>query len=139
MQGARKLLVSNPNDHWSDGKAAWIAAICAGGCAIITGAVVVPLLRRKVDRVFDQCVPPDPLSLRADASALLGRFLIESDLLRLVDWSSISCASRRKEGCQQPVATLLVLEGPPASLAKASRPKRPSWLLRRSFMLIHLK
>ena len=53
MQGARKLLVTN-DGSWTDGKAAWIAAICAAGCAILTGVVVVPLLKRKVDSVFDQ-------------------------------------------------------------------------------------
>lgn len=53
LQGARKLLVTN-DGSWTDGKAAWIAAICAAGCAILTGVVVVPLLKRKVNSVFDQ-------------------------------------------------------------------------------------
>ena len=53
QQGARKLLVSD-DGSWTDAKAAWIAAICAAGCAIVVGVIVVPLLKRRVDRVFDE-------------------------------------------------------------------------------------
>ena len=52
LQGARKLLVSD-DGSWTDAKAAWIAAIVAAGMTILTAAVIVPLLKRKVDRAFD--------------------------------------------------------------------------------------
>jgi sodium-dependent phosphate transporter len=63
-KGARKLLTTD-DKSWTDAKAAWIAAICAAGMTILTGAVVVPLLKRKVDRAFDSngnriVAPPKP-------------------------------------------------------------------------------
>lgn len=46
-------MIASDDDSWTDGKAAWIAAVCAAGLTVFTAAVVVPLLKRHVDRQFD--------------------------------------------------------------------------------------
>lgn len=49
------MLVSG-DDHWTDAKSAWIAAICAGVVTAITCAIV-PFLKRHVAKQFDRYTP----------------------------------------------------------------------------------
>lgn len=48
-QGAKKSISS---DDWSDAKAAWIAFCVAAGLAILTAAIVLPILKRYVDKGY---------------------------------------------------------------------------------------
>jgi hypothetical protein len=52
-RGAKKTL-SEGDDDWSDGKAAWIAVVAAAGCGILVGAIAVPLLHRRTDKMFNE-------------------------------------------------------------------------------------
>jgi sodium-dependent phosphate transporter len=51
-KGAKKLLTSD-DDSWTDGKAAWIAAVCAAGVFIFTAAVLMPLLKWWTNKKYD--------------------------------------------------------------------------------------
>jgi sodium-dependent phosphate transporter len=49
QQGAKKSISA---DDWSDGKAAWIAAVIAVGLAVLTAAILLPILKRLVDKGY---------------------------------------------------------------------------------------
>ncbi|KXZ51046.1 hypothetical protein GPECTOR_14g33 [Gonium pectorale] len=51
-RGAKKMLTEKQGDNWSDSKAAWISAICAGGLTFLTIIIVLPLLKWKADKKF---------------------------------------------------------------------------------------
>ena len=53
QQGAKKLLTSSEKD-WTDAKAAWIAAACAGGIALLSAVTVVPVLHFRMRKFFDE-------------------------------------------------------------------------------------
>ncbi len=48
-QGAKKSISA---DDWSDGKAALIAFGVAAGLALLTAAIVLPILKRYVDKGY---------------------------------------------------------------------------------------
>jgi len=50
-KGAKKSLGSSGD--WSDGKSAWIAMVIAVGIAIITALIILPLLKRHCEKLFD--------------------------------------------------------------------------------------
>lgn len=52
LLGAKKSL--SAEDDWSDEKAAWIAACVAAGCGLITGVVVLPILKYRATAHFDK-------------------------------------------------------------------------------------
>ena len=53
-QGAKKSFSA---DDWSDGKAAWIAFCVAAGLALLTAAIVLPILKRFVDKGYTMWGP----------------------------------------------------------------------------------
>ncbi|KXZ44981.1 hypothetical protein GPECTOR_60g759 [Gonium pectorale] len=48
-KGAKKTF---SKEQWTDAKSAWVSMAVAGGLALLTGALVLPLLRRKATRKF---------------------------------------------------------------------------------------
>ncbi|KAG2436483.1 hypothetical protein HXX76_006784 [Chlamydomonas incerta] len=52
-RGAKKML-SETEDDWSDAKAAWISACVAAGVTLLTIVIVLPLLRWKANRKFEE-------------------------------------------------------------------------------------
>lgn len=50
-KGAKKALGSSGD--WSDGKAAWIAVVIAVGMSILTALIILPLLKRHCEKLFD--------------------------------------------------------------------------------------
>jgi sodium-dependent phosphate transporter len=50
-KGAKKALTSS--GHWSDAKSAWIAIVVAAGVAALTALIVLPLLKRHCEKLFD--------------------------------------------------------------------------------------
>jgi sodium-dependent phosphate transporter len=51
-KGAKKALSSD--DNWTDAKAAWIAAIIAAGMGVLVAAILLPLLRHRAARMFNE-------------------------------------------------------------------------------------
>jgi phosphate/sulfate permease len=57
-KGAKKALQANNTkdgnnaDDWTDQKALWIAAVCAAGLSVLTAAVAVPLLWKRIESKF---------------------------------------------------------------------------------------
>ncbi|KAL2632062.1 hypothetical protein R1flu_016748 [Riccia fluitans] len=60
-KGAKKALSNN--DSWTDAKAAWVSAVIAVGATILCIFVVLPVLRRRAGRRFDQNGRPIPQSV----------------------------------------------------------------------------
>ncbi len=53
MQGAKKA-ISQDEDDWTDGKAAWIAACVAAGTALLTAIILLPILRWRANGKFNE-------------------------------------------------------------------------------------
>jgi len=51
-KGAKKTLVAHSD--WSDKKAGWIALVVAAGVSLLSGVIVVPLLKRRADKHFKE-------------------------------------------------------------------------------------
>ena len=52
-RGAKKMLAARPEHDWSDGKSAWISALCALGVALLTAVIIVPILIARSKKFFD--------------------------------------------------------------------------------------
>ncbi|KAG2490083.1 hypothetical protein HYH03_011389 [Edaphochlamys debaryana] len=52
-KGAAKTLQAD-GDSWTEGKAAWVSACCAAGLCFLTIVIILPLLKWKSDRKFDE-------------------------------------------------------------------------------------
>ena len=79
-QGAKKY-IAKENDNWTDNTSAWVAAVIAGFLFIVTAVVIVPILKRVVQKRIDnerylynyisnslvQSTPPRPPYLRRQA------------------------------------------------------------------------
>lgn len=51
-QGAKKSF--SPDDNWSDEKAGWIAVCCAAGLTLVSAVVVLPILRYRAKKYFEE-------------------------------------------------------------------------------------
>ncbi|CAL8461919.1 g1450 [Coccomyxa elongata] len=68
-KGAKKSISS---DDWSDGKAAWIAFCVAAGLALLTAAIVLPILKRYVDKGYtmEGAAKTGPAKIEEDPAAI---------------------------------------------------------------------
>lgn len=52
-KGAKKALTSSKSSDWNDSKSAWISIVIASGVAVLTAIIILPLLKRHCERLFD--------------------------------------------------------------------------------------
>eukprot|EP00245_Coleochaete_scutata_P015149 TRINITY_DN663_c0_g1_i1.p1 TRINITY_DN663_c0_g1~~TRINITY_DN663_c0_g1_i1.p1 ORF type:complete len:648 (-),score=96.18 TRINITY_DN663_c0_g1_i1:684-2627(-) len=52
-KGAKKTLAKNDNS-WTDKTSAWVSAVCAAGLTLLTVIAVIPWLRSKLNKRFDE-------------------------------------------------------------------------------------
>ncbi|EFJ43878.1 hypothetical protein VOLCADRAFT_76547 [Volvox carteri f. nagariensis] len=53
-KGAKKTFQSDAKDDWTDGKAAWVAAVIAVILAFLCAVIVLPILKYRADKKFSQ-------------------------------------------------------------------------------------
>jgi sodium-dependent phosphate transporter len=51
-KGAKKTL--SADDNWTDAKAAWIAAIMAVGMGVLVAGILLPILRHRSSKMFNE-------------------------------------------------------------------------------------
>ncbi|GFH31130.1 phosphate transporter, partial [Haematococcus lacustris] len=54
-RGIKKTLAKNSD--WDDAKSAWVSAVVAAGCAVLTAVVVLPILKARAKRLFKEHIP----------------------------------------------------------------------------------
>jgi sodium-dependent phosphate transporter len=52
-KGAKKALTSSKSSNWNDAKSAWISIVIAAGVSFLTAVIILPLLKRHCERLFD--------------------------------------------------------------------------------------
>ncbi|KAJ9508203.1 hypothetical protein QJQ45_021537 [Haematococcus lacustris] len=54
-RGIKKTLAKDGD--WNDAKSAWVSAVVAAGCAVLTAVVVLPILKARAKRLFKEHIP----------------------------------------------------------------------------------